>query len=323
MDPRLRPLVTTLAMTTLVAYLATFASHAADYLWPSAAVPLLGAGEGFDHIWTSASVLVGSVVAISLGQPVDTARTDRSWLEDNLIIFYAWGWFVVGVAACLIWAMASATDTVPDLIKNAATAFIGLIIPVVSSLFRDQSQDGGKGSTSIPTGASSIEDPIAAELEHGDHRHGDGVVDLLALDLAEPAKSAAESLKAQFPSVVFTSGRRSVAEQADAMAGNILKNRRWIEQTYARSAERDALQKWVDDNPGATTKAAISAGLVAIMNGWTDKQRDKLSKHFSGLAFDVRPAGDDLKQAILKLPDVKFLDNEGGLTIWHAQFPPK
>ena len=171
---------------------------------------------------------------------------------------------------------------------------------------------------------NQIDDPIARMLEHRPRTTSDLLhtgVDLAGLDLAEYAASAATKLKADHPTVVFTSGRRTVAEQASAMAGNVAANRKWIEQTYAVSAERDALQKWVDDNPAATTKPAIAVGLSGIMSGWTDAQRMKLSRHFAGLAFDVKPGDDALKTAIKALPNlVKFLDSEGGITIWHAEF---
>lgn len=142
------------------------------------------------------------------------------------------------------------------------------------------------------------------------------------LDLAENAKGAAAKLKKDFPSAIFTSGRRTVSEQASAMAGNIVQNRQWIVQTYAASTEAETLQAWVDANPQATTKAAIASGLAAIMDRWTDAQRIKLSRHFAGLAFDVQPTSDSkLKDAIRGLPNlVKFLESEGGLTIWHAEF---
>lgn len=147
------------------------------------------------------------------------------------------------------------------------------------------------------------------------------------LDLQPNAKAAAEELLAAHASVVFTSGRRTVEEQADAMAGNVVVNRNYIEETYAASSERDALQKWVDDHPEATTQADISAGLQGIMNGWSDAQKRKLSLHFSGEAFDVKPVGgsggDAIKKTIKKLPKLrKFLESEGGLTIWHAEFNP-
>jgi hypothetical protein len=147
------------------------------------------------------------------------------------------------------------------------------------------------------------------------------------LDLQDYVKEAAEQLLTAHPSVVFMSGRRTVKGQADAMAGNVVANRNYIEETYAASTERDVLQKWVDDHPGATSKSAISTGLEGIMNGWSDAQKRKLSLHFSGEAFDVEPVsgsdGDAIKTTIKHLPKLRrFLESEGGLTIWHAEFKP-
>lgn len=147
------------------------------------------------------------------------------------------------------------------------------------------------------------------------------------LNLGPSARAAALALLAKHPGVVFTSGRRDAADQARAMAGNIVWNRRWIAETYRATAERDALQAWVDAHPEAKTKEAIAAGLLAIMETWGDAQRARLSRHFAGLAFDVRPvggaAGEAIKTTIRKLPGlVKFLEQEGGLTRWHAEFAP-
>jgi hypothetical protein len=110
------------------------------------------------------------------------------------------------------------------------------------------------------------------------------------------------------------------------MAKNIVNgnDRRWIEKTYRQSPERDALQNWVDTHPGATSIAEISAGLKAIMDGWNDTQKNKISKHFSGQAFDVLPVtnnADEIKDYIRELPHLaNFLDHEGGLVVWHADF---
>jgi len=111
------------------------------------------------------------------------------------------------------------------------------------------------------------------------------------------------------------------------MAGNVVQKRNWIADTYVASTERDDLQAWVDANPIATTKEAIANGLAGIMSNWTDDQKGRLSRHFSGQAFDVQPVagstGEDIKAAIKSLPNLrKFLDNEGGLVIWHADFQP-
>lgn len=318
MDPRLRPLVITLAMTALGTYLAGFFSHVAAFVWPTTGIPRLGAGEGFDHIWTSVSVLIGSIVAIALGQPIEPRRAG-GWWEERLIVFYAWGWFAVGVVATLVWAI-GADSQVPLLIKNAATAFVGLVIPVMSSFFRNGTR---KRQREDETGADNGDGGGSLACE--DCRIFAHTVttslDVAELDLAEHAKAAAVALKKKYPSVVFTSGRRTVSEQASAMAGNIIRNRKWIEQTYAASSERNTLQKWVDDHPGATTRTAIAQGLETIMTGWTVNQLLKLSRHFNGLAFDIQPATQEIKDYIKSLPHyVKFLDNEGGITIWHTEF---
>jgi hypothetical protein len=145
------------------------------------------------------------------------------------------------------------------------------------------------------------------------------------LDLAGSAKAGAAALLALHPNVVFTSGRRNIAQQASAMAGNVAVRRGWIKDTYAASPERDSLQDWIDAHPAATTKQAIAAGLTTTMNGWSDAQKARLSRHFSGQAFDVRPvagaAGDAIKADMKNLADRrKFFDTEGGLTIWHVDF---
>jgi hypothetical protein len=145
-----------------------------------------------------------------------------------------------------------------------------------------------------------------------------------ALDLAETAKKAAYELKKQHPSVGFTSGRRNKAEQAAAMASNVVLNRSWISDTYASSTASQKCQKWVDDNKDKKTVAEITAGLQLVLNGLTDAQLAALSKHLSGEAFDVQPVTEDaeaIKTTIRGLTGLsKFLEKEGGLTRWHAQF---
>jgi len=148
--------------------------------------------------------------------------------------------------------------------------------------------------------------------------------DIEALDLADTAKKAAYELKKQHPAVSFTSGRRNKSEQASAMASNVVLNRNWIADTYASSTASQKCQKWVDDNKDKKTVAEISAGLLLVLNGLTDAQLAALSKHLSGEAFDVQPVTDDadaIKTTIKGLTGLsKFLEKEGGLTRWHAQF---
>jgi len=151
-------------------------------------------------------------------------------------------------------------------------------------------------------------------------------MDVDDLDLAEPALSAARALKKKHPNISFTSGRRGAVDQARAMASNVVHKRDWIRRTYTATAESRALQAWVDSHPQADTQAEIQAGLLGIMRGWNDAQKGRLSKHFSGQAFDVQliPNGATataVKATIRGLPGLtKFLEREGGLVRWHAQF---
>jgi hypothetical protein len=145
------------------------------------------------------------------------------------------------------------------------------------------------------------------------------------LDLAGYAKDGAELLLRAHPAVVFTSGRRSVQQQANAMAENVVGNRNWIRETYAESPERYELQTWLESHPDAATRDQIMAGLRTVMNGWNDGRKTRLSRHFAGLAFDVQPvagaAGEAIKATIRRLPHLRrFLDSEGGKIIWHTEF---
>jgi len=124
--------------------------------------------------------------------------------------------------------------------------------------------------------------------------------------------------------VKFTSGRRNKDDQARAMASNVVHNRKWIEETYVSTTISKACQKWVDDNPDKKTQDEIAAGLLSVMNAAADADLGKLSKHLSGDASDVQPVETDaeaIKKTIRGLSGLdKFLEKEGGLVRWHAQF---
>jgi hypothetical protein len=152
--------------------------------------------------------------------------------------------------------------------------------------------------------------------------------DIAVLDLAPHAEHGAQQLRDEYPTITFTSGRRNRASQAKAMATNIVKsaNRNWISETYVQSAARDSCQQWVDDNPDVEDIPGLTNGLRAVLDGLTDAQVGRLSKHLAGLAFDIAPVEDanggaDIKTFISGLQYLdKFIENEGGLTVWHLQF---
>jgi peptidoglycan L-alanyl-D-glutamate endopeptidase CwlK len=148
--------------------------------------------------------------------------------------------------------------------------------------------------------------------------------DIVRLQLNDNAQNAAVILRAAYPGTVFTSGRRSIQDQAHAMAGNVVKNRQFIVQTYKASPTCSQCQQWVDSHPQATTQDQIAAGLLQVFQAAPESEVMKFSRHLSGNAFDVQPVLADAEAIVAfirKLPLLElFLDHEAGLVRWHAQF---
>lgn len=147
------------------------------------------------------------------------------------------------------------------------------------------------------------------------------------LGLVGVALSVALELEKVFPMAVFTSGHRTLAEQAHAMAGNVVRNRQWIAETYVVSAASAACQAWVDANLGASL-AETANGLLVVLQGLTPEELEQLTHHLVGCAFDVQPRGGLIGTAMLRwlqgqcaANGGKLLTHEGGLSIVHAQFP--
>lgn len=145
MNPNLKPLVVVLALSALVAYIGTFAVYAVQTLGViadpvsslAATADDQGSGGAIDYVWTSVSVLVGAVVAVALGQPEPARRFDLPKVE-NIIVYYAWAWFGVGISAIVVWFIKDQSGgETPLIIRNAATTFIGLAIPVITAFLRD------------------------------------------------------------------------------------------------------------------------------------------------------------------------------------------
>src|SRR6266404_7252166 len=143
------------------------------------------------------------------------------------------------------------------------------------------------------------------------------------LQLEPIADHGARLLQQKHSHSEFTSGRRTIAQQAHAMAANIvsLNDRQFIGRTYLAGAK---LQQWVDAHPNAVTVEVITAGLLGVMNGMAEDEVLKISRHLTGRAFDVRPViqnAEAIKADIRALPGLnKFLEKEAGHVRWNAQF---
>ena len=146
------------------------------------------------------------------------------------------------------------------------------------------------------------------------------------LNLSPSFAPVAVALEAAFPGVYFTSGRRDVEQQSQAMADNVIVNRKYVVDTYRESPERDVLQLIIDANSQPMNHANMAALILRYLRSLTDEQLGHLTKHPAGLAFDVRPEGGSRGDAIkawlfAKAKEIggKFLDKESGIEIWHLQ----
>lgn len=146
------------------------------------------------------------------------------------------------------------------------------------------------------------------------------------LNLDSWAREAATLIATEFAEISFTSGRRDAADQARAMAQNVVvppANLKWIEETYRDTPERAMLQQWVDQHPQATTVTELAAGLLGVMKAWPAARLANFSRHLSGLAFDIQPfSGGNaakVKARMKTLPHLhQVLFKEGGAVRWHV-----
>jgi hypothetical protein len=90
--------------------------------------------DPYTYVATAIGVLVGGVVAIAFGRPVPGLRLlpidPRKWLIAAYAIIYV----VIGIAAVITWV--KATSCTPVLVRNLATTFLGLLLPVVTNYFQ-------------------------------------------------------------------------------------------------------------------------------------------------------------------------------------------
>jgi len=156
-----------------------------------------------------------------------------------------------------------------------------------------------------------------------------------------PALLVGRELYRRWPDSEITSGLRSRADQASAMAKNELRSPGWIAATYAASAPKRALVDCL-----ATKPKQLAEAFLAVLAKFSDDELAALTKHLSGRAFDVRamleacirtdggamlrgteyvrftPVGSDIVSWLRGRAVAyggKFLTREGGLIVLHWQ----
>ena len=107
--------------------------------------------QAFVDVATALAALVGGIVAVGFNQPPPTTATglfsshigalgsfltfhsNWNW-PDALGATYAIIYVVLGIVAVGTW-VAGPASPMPSLIKNLATTFLGLAVPIISSFF--------------------------------------------------------------------------------------------------------------------------------------------------------------------------------------------
>ena len=158
--------------------------------------------------------------------------------------------------------------------------------------------------------------------------------DTIIATLAPNAAAAAREFLASCPDAILTSGRRSLASQAAAMASDIVLDPLFVQKTYRHNTDgtltspvAQACQDWVNqhivDAAMCIDGGTIAAGLCAVLSAFSDAQLLTLSSHLSGLAFDVHVDNDPAKVFVLnqlaKQYNGLLLTQEGGLPRLHLQ----
>lgn len=139
------------------------------------------------------------------------------------------------------------------------------------------------------------------------------------LNLHGVALAAATELARKFAGVVFASGRRTVREQARAMAANAAADVDFVRSTYVNSLAARRCQAWVDMHLTAK-QDQIAEAFERILCDLPDSELAHLTRHVSGDAFDVVPSTAAVRAFLVELADRhggKFLDHEGKLLRWH------
>lgn len=166
------------------------------------------------------------------------------------------------------------------------------------------------------------------------------------LGLGPYAKAAALGLLTTFgPEVIrFTRGYSDLRGQARAMAGNVVRNKEWIKQTYNRTDRpsyavacrlQDAVYLHADLQDRGQIEQVLYEALLAIPNGHEISfHTQTLNGQPAAEAFDLQPLEDghgvataDGKRVLAYIQQRKedwhvdaFLMREGGLRVWHLQF---
>jgi hypothetical protein len=156
------------------------------------------------------------------------------------------------------------------------------------------------------------------------------------MQLSTNAHRAAQLVLSHHPTVVFTSGRRDVRDQARAMAENTIRyGVAWLGQTYKNQSMVEALEQWMRDHATHTSSLSLTTeGFYATLVS-TQAGQFAQFPHCRGDAFDIQcprfESGQIDEAAVLRLKHTLemlpvelglqlILTREGQHRVIHAQF---
>jgi hypothetical protein len=155
--PVIRALVAFLALGSIIAFAVIFGVGIGDVVSAKNGTPP-NPNDAFLYVATALATLVGGIVAVGFGVPMPTPQKDESGpgrpagnpslvsqsidglgslavpltaVRQVIGALYAIVYMSFGVAAGVVW-LANSEET-SDLVKNLATTFLGLVIPIVAA----------------------------------------------------------------------------------------------------------------------------------------------------------------------------------------------
>lgn len=149
------------------------------------------------------------------------------------------------------------------------------------------------------------------------------------LNLAPNARKGAIWAKQRHPTLVFTSGRRDVRDQARVMAQNCVRyGREWLWETYKQTRIIRTLSRWLDQHPDAVAAPQIAEGFYEALLAHHAGELATLSRHLTGDAWDAQWPGEEgdaiAKDIEMNMPAEYFLEKiitqEGRHRVIHCQF---
>ena len=126
-------LTVVLAVAAILGFAALF-GFGLIQTWQKRTPPPPEYSDAYLYVSTAIAALVGGIVAVAFGvEPPKPTLWVTDW-NQGLIGLYALIYIILGVGAAATWVAKS--DVTPPLVKNLATTFLGLAIPIVSTFFR-------------------------------------------------------------------------------------------------------------------------------------------------------------------------------------------